>query len=206
MGVAHSLPANQVPIASPPASLQERAAQERTGQEQTAAGTGLRHFANVDEGIYKGSKPKSDADYEFLQSLHVRYVIDLQVLPLVYRFEKRKAKRYGIELIPMGMNASPFPPAEKHVEKILAFLRDAQNHPVYFHCALGRDRTALVAALYEMYFLGMPPPEALIYLHEAGYKDGWVRSGLIRYLKKHPVPPAGLLSSQQPGSATGAPQ
>ena len=96
------------------------------------------------------------------------------------------------------MNASPLSPSEKHVETILALLRDDRNRPIYFHCILGRDGTGLIAALYKMYFLGMSQQEATRYLHDSGYKNGWVRSGLTRYLKKHPAPPARLL----PASAT----
>ena len=64
-----------------------------------AAGSKLKYFSSVDDGVYKGSRPKSEADYRFLQSLHVKYIVDLQVLPLLTRFEQRKAKQYGITLI-----------------------------------------------------------------------------------------------------------
>jgi protein tyrosine/serine phosphatase len=165
-----------------------------TVQQQTPAGTTLRHFGRVDEGVYKGSKPKSDADYQFLRSLHVKYIVNLEVLPLLSQPEKTKARRYGIAMIPAQMNASPLPPTEKHVVSILAMLRDKRYHPIYFHCALGRDRTSLIATLYKMYFLGMPRQEAERYLYESGYKDGWVRSGLTRYLEKHPTRPPGLRS------------
>jgi hypothetical protein len=163
-------------------------------REHAPVGTTLIHFGRVDAGVYKGSKPRSDADYRFLQSLHVKYIVDLQVIPLAYRLEESKAKRYGIVLIPGRMNASPVSPSEQDIETILAVLRDERHHPVYFHCALGRDRTSLIAALYKMYFLGMPPQDALRYLHESGYKDGWVRGGLKRYLERHPTPPPNLLS------------
>jgi hypothetical protein len=113
--------------------------------------------------------------------------------------ERRKAKRYGITLIPGIMNASPISPSEKHIDKILAILHDARYQPVYFHCKFGRDRTSVVAALYKMYFLGMPPREAMQYLRESGYgfKYGWLRSGLTRYLQKHPTPPPELLSASE---------
>jgi protein tyrosine/serine phosphatase len=161
-------------------------------RQNSPTGTTLLHFGRVDEGVYKGSKPHSDADYRFLQSLHLKYIVDLEVVPLMYRPEKAKAKRYGILLIPARMNASPLSPSEKHVAGILAMLRDRRYHPIYFHCALGRDRTSLIATLYKMYFLGMPQHEAEQYLHDSGYKDGWVRSGLTRYLEDHPTRPAAL--------------
>jgi protein tyrosine/serine phosphatase len=147
--------------------------------------------------VYKGSRPKSDADYRFLQSLHIKYIVDIQAFSLLTHFEKKKAKQYGIIVIPGIMNASPFSPSEKHVDRILSILRDARYHPVYFHCKFGRDRTSVIAALYKIYFLGMPPQEAMQYLHESGYgfEFGWLRSGLTRYLKHHLTPPAALDSS-----------
>jgi protein tyrosine/serine phosphatase len=171
-------------------------------REQAAIGSTLNHFGEVDNGVYKGSKPKSDSDYEFLQSLHVKYIVDLQVFPLLGRPERQKAKKYGITVIPGIMNASPFSPSEKHVDNILAILRDKRNHPIYFHCKLGRDRTAVIAALYKMYFLGMSPEDAEQYLRDVGYgfKFGCVRSGLTRYLRKHPTPPPELAAASAAGS------
>ena len=164
-------------------------------REQTAAGTTLVHFAQLDDGVYKGSRPRTNADYEFLQSRHIKYIVDLQFLPFLHWSEQKKAKRYGIVFVSARINASPVSPSRKHVETILAILRDKRYQPVYFHCALGRDRTSLIAALYKMYFLGMSQPDAWRYLHESGYKDGWVRSGLTRYLKEHPIPSPALRSS-----------
>ena len=162
---------------------------------QQTVGSKLKYFGLVDDGVYKGSRPKSDADYRYLQSLHVKYIVNLQVLPLMSLPEKRKAKKYGITVITGTMNASPISPSEKHVKKILAILGNERYHPVYFHCKLGRDRTAIIAALYKMYFLGMPPQEAKEYLRQSGYgfKYGWLRSGLTRYLKNHPSRPPDLL-------------
>src|SRR5882724_4500016 len=91
------------------------------GLEQTA-GSKLKYCSSVDDGVYKGSRPKSDADYRFLQSLHVKYIVDLQVVPLMSLPEKRKAKKYGITLITGTMNASPISLSEKHINKILAIL------------------------------------------------------------------------------------
>jgi len=182
-----------------PAPGQVVAAVDDSSGELTAAGSKLKHFAPVDVGVYKGSRPKGDADYRFLQSLHVKYIVDLQVFPFMSVLEKRKAKKYGITVIPGIMNASPISPSEKHIDAILAILRDDRYHPIYFHCRFGRDRTNVIAALYRMYFLGMPPADATQYLHESGYafRFGWLRSGLTRYVKKHPTAPPGLLSASE---------
>ena len=155
-------------------------------EAQTVAGTTLDHFGEVDQGVYKGSEPKTDADYRFLREQHIRYILDLELLPSVRHTEQKKAKRYGMVLLHGRLNASPIPPSHKHIERIMAILRNKRYHPIYFHCAYGRDRTSLVAALYKMYFLGMSQQDALRYMEESGYKDSWVRDGLKRYLEKHP--------------------
>jgi hypothetical protein len=157
-----------------------------SSEAQTVAGTTLVYFGEVDHGVYKGSEPKTDADYEFLHARHIKYILDLELLPSLRHSEQKKAKRYGIVLIHGRLNASPIPPSHKHIERIMAILRNKRYHPIYFHCAYGRDRTSLVAALYKMYFLGMSQQDALRYMDESGYKDSWVRGGLKRYLEKHP--------------------
>jgi protein-tyrosine phosphatase len=163
-----------------------------SSHEQMAAGTTLAHFGKVDDGVYKGSRPRTDTDYRLLQSLHVKYILDLQLLPLLQREEQKRAKRYGMEIIHARINASPVQPSEKHIASILAILRDKRYRPIYFHCALGRDRTALVAALYKMYFLGMSQRDAWRYMQEAGFKEAWIRNGLEKYLLNHPTAPANV--------------
>src|SRR5579864_7441770 len=86
-------------------------------------GTDLIHFGQVDEGVFKGSKPKTDADFRFLHSLHVRYVMDLEFLPVLDAPERRHAKKYGIVFLAARINASPVSPSQEHVEKTLAILR-----------------------------------------------------------------------------------
>src|SRR5260370_40031961 len=161
------------------------------GQVPPAGATSV-HFGQVDEGVYKGAKPTTDADYRCLQSRHVKYIVDLQFLPFLDLSEQKQAKRYGIVFMAARMNASPVSPSQRHVETILAILKDKRYHPVYFHCALGRDRTNLIAALYKIYFLGMSQQNALRYMNESGYKDAWVRDGLKRYLREHPRPSPAL--------------
>lgn len=159
---------------------------------QTTGRSKLAHFEKVDEGVYKGSRPRTDADYRYLQSLHVKYILDLQFLPFLQRAERKKAKRYGMQLMLARINASPVPPSEKHIASIMEILRDRRYRPIYFHCVLGRDRTALVAALYKMYFMGMSQRDAWRYMLKGGFKESWLRNGLKRYLWKHPNPPVSV--------------
>lgn len=149
-----------------------------------APGTSLTWFAKVDDGVYKGSKPRREADYQFLESQGIRYIVQLHFLPFLSRTEKRKARQHGMTLISIPMNASPIPPSEKHVDQALAILHDKRYHPVYFHCVLGHDRTSMIAALYEMCFKGLPPKHALSTMREYGYKHSWILYGLKSYVEK----------------------
>jgi hypothetical protein len=163
---------------------------------QKKVGDTLVHFGKVDEGVYKGSRPRTDGDYRVLQSLHVKYILDLQLIPSLRKSEQKRARRYGMEIIHARINASPVAPSEKHIASIMAILRDRRYHPIYFHCALGRDRTALVAALYKMYYMGMSQRDAWRYMLEAGFKESWLRRGLKEYLMKHPKPPANIAPAE----------
>jgi len=150
-----------------------------------AAGTSIVRFGEIDDGVYKGSKPKSDADFRFLQSKNIKTIVDLQFVPVLYRFEKEKARKYEIRVIPISMNASPVAPSERHVDHALCLLADKKLRPVYFHCDLGRDRTSLIATLYEIYFRGLAPKDALQEMKHFGFKDEWILRGLKTYLQNH---------------------
>jgi hypothetical protein len=88
------------------------------------------------------------------------------------------------------MNASPVAPSTQHVNRILGILHDPCYQPIYFHCDIGRDRTSLIATLYQVYFDGLPPEQARRAMKEFGFKDSWTLRGLKEYLIKHPKAPA----------------
>jgi len=174
-------------------------AQAGTGNEQVshpAPGTSIVRFGEIDRGVYKGSKPNNDADYRFLKSKNIKYIVDLKFFPLLYKLEERKARKYGMLVIPATMNASPISPSEAHVHEILCLLSDKRLRPIYFHCSVGRDRTSLIATLYEVYFKGLPPDAAWSEMKHFGFKDDWTLGGLRVYLHKH------LTAPQLDGSAT----
>jgi hypothetical protein len=150
-----------------------------------APGTSIIHFGQVDAGVYKGSKPKTDADFRYLQSLHVQYIVNLQFLPFLSEAEEKKGRKYGIKFIDRTINASPVAPSEKHIDVVLATLRDKRYHPVYFHCSLGRDRTSLITALYQNYYLGVSRENAWRGMLASGFKNSWSLRGLKVYFEKH---------------------
>ena len=167
------------------AVAQNDASSKAAKHTHPAPGTSMIRFGKIDEGVYKGSKPKSDADFRFLQSKHIKTIVDLQFVPVLYRREKEKAEKYDINVIPVTINASPVAPKEEHVRHALCLVADKRLRPIYFHCDIGRDRTSLIATLYEVYFRGLPPEKALQEMKHFGFKDDWTLRGLKRYLQKH---------------------
>jgi hypothetical protein len=154
-----------------------------------APGTQIVRFYELDDGVYKGSKPKTDADYEFLQSKGIKYMVNLKFFPWLNTWEKRRAKKYGITLLTGTISASPMVPSENHVNAVLCLLRDKRYHPIYIHCDLGRDRAMLIAGLYEMYYKGKSREEAYKQMKYYGFKDDWTLAGLKRYFEKHSQQP-----------------
>jgi protein tyrosine/serine phosphatase len=157
-----------------------------------AAGVSISHLAQIDKYVYVGSKPRTDQDFQFLQSRHIRYIVNARFLPFLSGPEERKAKRYGITLLSFPMNASPIPPSEKHVNQVLLTIGDKQFQPVYVHCVLGRDRTSLISGLYKIYFLGTSKSQAWQEMRESGFHTWWFVSGLRVYFHKHSNRPPAL--------------
>jgi hypothetical protein len=154
-----------------------------------APGTSIVRFEELDEGVYKGSKPKTEADYEFLKSRQVKYVVELRLFPGLNSIEKKRVKEHGMILIPATINASPIEPEERHVNQVLCMLHDLRYRPIYIHCDLGRDRAMLIAGLYGMYYRGMSKDEAYRDMKHYGFKDNWSLRGLKSYFEKHSQPP-----------------
>jgi DSP-PTPase phosphatase fused to NAD+ Kinase len=154
-----------------------------------ADGTHLIRFQQLDEGVYKGSKPKTDADYRFLQSKGVKYIVNLKFFPWINNWEKHKARKYGMTLLTGTISASPMTPSESHMNAVLCLMRDKRYHPIYIHCDLGRDRAMLIAGLYEMYYHGKSKQEAYKEMKYYGFKDDWTLAGLKNYFEKHSAQP-----------------
>ena len=180
-----------------PAQAPFDAAADDPNHKHPAPGTKIVRFGQVDEGIYRGSAPKTDADFRFLQSQGIKYILDLTYHPLLTKLQKRRAKKYGIILIPAIMNASPIAPSEKHVNRILTILRDKRFNPIYLQCDYGRDRTGLIAGLYLIYFKGMSPEEAWRDMKHYGFKESWTLRGLNHYFKKHSQRPPSFADPTQ---------
>ena len=153
------------------------------------AGTDLVRFQQIDDGVYKGSRPKTDADFEFLRSKGIRYIINLKFFPWLNNIEKRRANQHGIIMLTGQIGAWTFQPSEKNVNAVLCLMHDKRYQPIYVHCDLGRDRAMLIVGLYEMYYKGKSKEDAWHEMKYYGFKDDWTLAGLKNYFEAHSSQP-----------------
>lgn len=157
-------------------------------------GTTLRYFTKVADGVYAGSKPKTAADFQFLQAQGIKYILQAHFLPWGTAREKNQATKFGMEFVAVPMNASPVPPSQKHVDEILSMMQKRQ--PIYLHCVLGRDRTSLLVALYRIYFQGESKEIAYQKMKTEGFPSNPFVHGLKVYFDRHLAMPSELAQLQ----------
>lgn len=139
----------------------------------------------VSPGIFAGRYPRNQADYDTLRARGVRTIVSLGVLPWNVAKERRRAQRNGFIFRNFYVIASPFEPSERSIKGALLALHDPSLRPVFIHCHLGRDRTAMVVGLYRIYYQGWTPRQAWIAMLHTGFRLGWMLSGLRRYFWSH---------------------
>jgi protein tyrosine/serine phosphatase len=104
---------------------------------------GLHNVGLVAPGIYRGAQPEGKG-YQTLKNMGIRTVIDL----------RHKSEKQAVEAT--GMKSLQFPMAQtvdvdpETIRRVLAAMTDPANQPVFIHCAVGKDRTGVVAAVYRM--------------------------------------------------------
>jgi hypothetical protein len=141
--------------------------------------------AQVSPGILVGRQPRGQADYETLQGHGVRTVLSLQVLPWNVDHGRRHAEKLGITFRNVPVPASPLKPSERRIREALMTLRDRTLRPIFIHCNLGRDRTALIVGLYRIYYEDWTPEAAWAEMLRTGFKVRWSLRGLRAYFWSH---------------------
>lgn len=143
-------------------------------------------FYMVDAGkVFRGGRPQIE-DIKTLKLAGIKTIIDLQggdfdllgkivamaepgELEEVMLKEKQASLKLGINWIPQRLSSFTMTSVQQaNVTKTLEIMKDPKMQPVFIHCEFGKDRTGLVAALYEVLNMG----EQVQVAHER-----WVASG-----------------------------
>lgn len=108
-------------------------------------------LTEVSPGIFEGSKPRTQADFDALRQHGIRTILSLQQMPWDTYPEHRRTKKNGLAYRNVPILASPLEPGEKSVEETLQILEHPSLRPIFVHCLLGRDRCTFIIGLYRMY-------------------------------------------------------
>jgi tyrosine-protein phosphatase SIW14 len=108
----------------------------------------LPNFHQVNEHLYRGAQPLAGGMKE-LASRGIKTIINLRGEDEGTRVEEAEAEAAGLRYFSV-----PLPgfgrPSDEQVEKVLAFIDDAKNWPVFVHCHHGEDRTGTIIAVYRI--------------------------------------------------------
>jgi protein tyrosine/serine phosphatase len=114
-----------------------------------SAGAGL-HITEVAPGIYRGKAPSSARDYEELENLGIKTVLDLRNFlhhyPILREGEELQTRGIVHKIIALSFD----PEKDQTVDQAFRELTDPSNYPLYIHCQLNHDRTSLLIGLYRV--------------------------------------------------------
>ena len=113
----------------------------------------IKRFRQVDENLYRGGKPDK-IQMLMLKKMGIDTIVDFTINYVIKTQDKKEykmAKNLGINYVNL-----PFPafnnPEKDYLETFFNIMDDARknNKKVYIHCAQGKDRTGLFAAMYKL--------------------------------------------------------
>lgn len=108
-------------------------------------GIKIRNFGQLDERFYRGARPKPE-DLKGLAALGVHTIIDLTD-------NSREKEQPAVEAAGMRYVNIPIVdkknPSAAQIDEFLKLVDDPQTGKFYVHCAGGRHRTGVMAAVYR---------------------------------------------------------
>ena len=145
---------------------------------------GLTNVGRVANGIFRGAQPEPEG-YATLKAMGVKTVINLRT----HHGEREAVEAAGMRYveIPMSFWKDVDPTV---VRKALSAMTEPANQPVFVHCALGADRTGVVAAVYRMEVDGWSEAEAEAEMEAFGFHEIW--SQLKEFVRRYPGVPGGV--------------
>jgi len=105
----------------------------------------ISNFGQMDENFYRGARPKAE-DLRSLAALGIKTVIDLTDNSL--EREKPAVEAAGMRYVNIAIVDKKNPSAEQ-IKEFLKVTNDPATGKFYVHCAGGRHRTGVMAAVYR---------------------------------------------------------
>jgi protein tyrosine/serine phosphatase len=105
----------------------------------------IKNFGQLDERFYRGARPE-EKDYPALAALGVHTIIDLTDNSREY--EQPAVEAAGLRYVNIPLVDKSYPTAEQ-VNAFLKVVNDPVTGKFFLHCAGGRHRTGIMAAVYR---------------------------------------------------------
>ena len=105
----------------------------------------IKNFGQLDERFYRGARP-NEKDYPALAALGVHTIIDLTDNSREY--EQPAVEAAGLRYVNLPLVDKSYPTAEQ-VNAFLKVVNDPATGKFFLHCAGGRHRTGIMAAVYR---------------------------------------------------------
>ncbi len=146
------------------------------------------NFSQVNDGVFRGARLTSVEAVQYLKSIGIKNIINLQGGDLNSRFgkiipwaepgerpeviaaEKNAATNSGMGYLHAPLNSlEPITLDEdKAIDEVLEFMHNKNNQPLFLHCEHGADRTGLLVALYRVKYEKVDVETA---------RKEWIRNG-----------------------------
>lgn len=106
----------------------------------------------LDEGVYRGSQPKTKEDFDLLKSMGIKYSLNLQTGVAILDDGNPLAEQLTMDQCGIRTYCHPLseitPPTSAQLQLAIEVIN---NHkPIYIHCHAGVDRTGMVCATYRI--------------------------------------------------------
>jgi len=140
---------------------------------------GLPNLHRITDTLYRGAQP-TPAGFAELKKMGIKTVINLRAV----HSDRDEFRRAGVEFNYVHISFKAWHPEKEDVVKFLAVVRDPANHPIFFHCQHGADRTGMMSAIYRMVVQGWSNHDALTEMTDGGYGFHSVWRNLEKYVRK----------------------
>jgi len=105
----------------------------------------ISNFGQLDDQFYRGARPKPE-EFRSLAALGIKTVIDLTDNSM--EREKPAVEAAGMRYVNIAIEDKTSPSAAQ-IDEFLKVANDPATGKFYVHCAGGRHRTGLIAAVYR---------------------------------------------------------
>src|SRR5215510_7811018 len=129
----------------------------------------IENFGKVNEHFYRGAQPEG-RNYELLAAFGIKTIVDLR--DDAKADAQSATERAGMRYINLPMKEKSYPQADT-AERFLAIVNDQANWPVFVHCAGGRHRTGVMAAIYRMSVDGWGVDQAYHEMKRYDFSTSW---------------------------------